>query len=204
MARREDLTGKKFNRLTALQFAFIEKGKTYWNCICDCGKEKIVRADFLKYGRTKSCSCLNHEPKNIKIVHGMSNTKLYGIWSGMKSRCKNPNDNKYRYYGSRGISVCDEWENFEPFLEWSIDNGYTKGLSIDRIDVNGNYEPSNCRWTTMKEQQNNKRNNVLLTYEGETRSIAQWANELGVRFGLLYGRLKKYDWNLELVISSLK
>lgn len=170
--------------------------------MCDCGKEKTVRSDCLKNGTTKSCGCLNYENRPSK--HGKSSTKLYHVWASMKNRCNNMNDTNYHHYGGRGITYSPEWEKFEPYYEWSINNGYREGLSIDRIDVNGNYEPSNCRWVTMSFQQNNKRDNVLITYEGETNNIKQWSDILGVSYNLLHGRLYKYGMDLVKVINSLK
>lgn len=198
---REDLTGKKFGRLTVIKFAHSKNRKSYWVCKCDCGNETITRSDSLKEGKVKSCSCLNHE--HGRPTHGMSSTKIYHVWASMKNRCKNPNDRNYHHYGGRGIMYCDEWEKFEPFYKWAYENGYKEGLSIDRVDVNGNYEPDNCIWITMEEQQNNKRDNVLITYRNKTQNIMQWSKELNVTFNLLYGRLHKYDMDLNKVIKSL-
>lgn len=116
------------------------------------------------------------------MKHGLWNTRIYRIWQRMKTRCYNKNFQHFKDYGGRGIKVCDEWLNdFMAFYKWAVDNGYNDNLTIDRIDVNGNYEPNNCRWLTNDEQQNNKRNNILLTYNGKTQTITQWANELGIK-----------------------
>lgn len=202
MGFKYDLTGKKFNRLLVLEYAYSKNKSSYWKCLCDCGNEKIIRSDLLKGGIIKSCSCQQYESTGIK--HGMHKTKLYHVWAVMKNRCQSPNNSQYHNYGGVGVMVCEEWQTFVPFHEWATNNGYSEGLSIDRIDVYGNYEPSNCRWITMSEQQNNKRNTIWLTYEGETKNVAQWAAYLGVTFDKLYYRLKKYDWNIEAAIKSLK
>ena len=171
----EDLVGRKFNRLTVKSFMRTDKHyNTYWLCKCDCGKEVVVTAGSLRSGHSKSCGCYMRErSKELvtlrNITHGKSYTRLYNIWSNMKARCCNPNNPDFkRWYGVRGITICDEWKNdFQAFYDWSMSHGYDDSLSIDRIDNDGNYEPDNCRWTTSKEQAHNCRPRRRTKNEGE-------------------------------------
>lgn len=189
--KRENLIGQRFGMLTILQEVDPiprpnrpTSPRRAFLCKCDCGNETTKTLESLVTGNTKSCGCLSHK-------HQQTGTRLYRIWAHMKARCLNPNDQKFYAYGARGIKVCDEWLEFEPFCEWAMNNGYESHLSIDRKDVNGNYSPENCHWTTMVEQQNNRTNNHDLTFNGETLTIAQWAKKLGIYQSTIQRRLKR-------------
>jgi len=152
-----NLVGKIFTRLTVIsEDGKNSSNKIMWKCICDCGKTLKVAGNALKSGNTKSCGCLNNENRlTNNLKHGMSKTKLYKSWSDMKSRCLNKKNKSYDRYGKRGISICDEWLNFDEFMKWALSNGHNELLEIERKNNDGNYEPSNCKWATRKEQNNN-------------------------------------------------
>lgn len=196
MGVKEDLSGKRFGRLTVIAEAPHYKGRTAWLCRCDCGNKTIVISKRLKNGMTKSCGCLSSDVtaqrNRDNTKHGMCDDRLYQHWNSMLNRCRCPHNASYKSYGGRGISVCKEWEtNFESFMKWSLMNGYLPSLSLDRIDVNGNYEPSNCRWVNQKVQANNRRNTFYLTAFGETKPIQIWANEYGISATCIRNRLKR-------------
>nr|DAU47960.1 MAG TPA: hypothetical protein [Caudoviricetes sp.] len=156
-----DLTNKTFGKLTVLN-TFERRNKyIYWLCRCECGKQKYIRSDHIRYKKIKSCGCFEEEArrKGNNKSHNLSKTRLFKIFQGMKKRCYNERNNAYKNYGGRGISICPEWLNdFVSFYNWALSHGYADNLSIDRIDVDGNYEPSNCRWVDAKTQANNRRN----------------------------------------------
>lgn len=195
-----DLTGQKFERLTAISKVEGRRKKgTYWLCRCDCGNYVEVYSGNLTNGRQKSCGCYSKDHPSRR-THGMRKTRLYNTWSKMKDRCNNPNSNRYEYYGGRGIKLCDEWQRFEPFYKWAMENGYSDSLTIDRIDVNGDYTPTNCRWTDIVTQMNNMTTNVRFMYNGKNMTISEIARETGFPKDLLYSRLEK-GYSLE---ESLK
>lgn len=198
-----DIVGNQYNRLTVLQLdKKDEKHRLYWLCKCICGETKTIRGDRLKKGITKSCGCLHKEKlKQIaeerKSKGKLKKERLYVIWIGIKQRCLNVNCNEYKRYGHKGIKICDSWLNdYQDFKKWSMKNGYKENLSIDRIDVYGNYEPSNCKWSDAKEQANNRTNNLNITFNNKTQTLAQWSEELNITYSCLYRRIKS-NWSIE-------
>ena len=145
-----DLSGQRFNRLTVIKRSEFQSSRIHpeWLCVCDCGNETLVRGHNLRNGNTKSCGCL--KDGNAR-THDASTTRLAHIWYGIRKRCHNNNAHNYRRYGGRGIELCKEWQNFESFMDWAFGHGYADDLTIDRIDNDGNYEPSNCHWVTKSE-----------------------------------------------------
>lgn len=192
-----DLTGKRFNRLVAIRRS-DEKSNghhVFWQCECDCGNTIIVRKDSLLSGHAQSCGCLLSERyrAGYRRSAGMSNTRIYKIYLSMKYRCYNPCSKAYPLYGGRGIRVCDEWlgeSGFHCFYQWAMNHGYSDDLTIDRIDNNGNYQPSNCRWATAKEQGRNRRTSVIIEYKGKKQCLLDWCNELGISRSATTKRLK--------------
>lgn len=200
----KDLSNQKFGRLTAIKIVGKNKsGSRKWLCICDCGNETVVEQYRLSSGQTKSCGCLK---KENKYVHGLSRSRINKIYRLIKNRCYNKNSSSFKDYGGRGITICKEWvdkENgFKNFYEWSMNNGYSEELTIDRIDVNGNYEPSNCRWVDRKTQQNNTRRNDYIEYNGEVHTLSEWAEIININKKTLYNRLHKYGWSVERALKE--
>lgn len=188
-----DMIGKKFNRLTVLEECEerTKDRKKVYKCVCECGNIVNVIGKNLRNGNTKSCGCLKHECKS-NFKHGKRHTRLYSIWYDMKRKCYKPTRKDYHCYGGRGITVCNEWLNeFMVFYKWAMSHGYNDTLTIDRIDVNGNYEPNNCRWTTLKQQSNNRRTNVLITYNNKTQTMMMWADELHLPYNTIKYRHQK-------------
>lgn len=208
-----DLTNQTFCRLTVVERAPNKGKKTMWKCVCSCPNgektECIVSREHLRSGHTKSCGCLRDEVVTLRnLKHGKYHSRLHGIWSNMKRRCYNPNDQDYKDYGLRGITVCDEWKNnFQAFYDWAMANGYdenapSREYTIERIDVNGDYSPSNCSFATDKEQANNRRNNHFITYNGKTKTLSQWEDELGIKQSTLRCRINKYNWSIERALTE--
>lgn len=200
--KREDLQGKKFGRWTVI--SFVEgSDPSKWICKCDCGKTKEVLASNLKRGLTLSCGCGKGEAIKDKVtVHGQSNSRLYRIWLNMRKRCSYTKNDNFKRYGAKGIRVCEEWKNdFEAFLLWSKSNGYSEGLSLDRINNDLGYAPNNCRWVSVKEQQNNRKDNVLILYKGKKQTLSKWADELGIKRTTLWLRIFQFKWTVETAFT---
>lgn len=187
-----DISGNRYGFLTVVYHDKEEskrKGKTLWMCKCDCGNYKHCESHSLRIGKTVSCGCRRTDRPHV--THGKTGTEIYQKWQSMKGRCNNPNFPHYSYYGGRGISVCKEWENdFTAFYNWSMENGYKQGLSIDRIDFNGNYEPTNCRWIPLAAQQRNKRDTVRVTVNGISKPLQEWSEISGVSSSALRERYR--------------
>lgn len=206
MGKAIDLTGQRFGRWTVLEHAPNRNKQnnrhTYWSCLCDCGSIANVRALDLQRGHSRSCGCLSKEiAGNRFLSHGRYNTRLYSVWSNMITRCYNPNSQKYPHYGGRGISVCEEWRTFSVFCEWALNNGYTDDLTIDRIDVNGNYEPANCRWVSWIVQERNRTNNHVVTLNGQTKCLTEWCNIYGISRGTVGTRIHR-GWSVEDALTT--
>ncbi len=205
MGRLIDLTDKPFGRLTVIGREFpTSKDKlwrskhTYWKCRCNCGNTLIVDGDRLRKGETKSCGCLQKELQSKKaMTHGMRNTRFYAIWSNIKHRCDNANCKEFSFYGGRGITYCGSWKSFENFRDDMYESYLEhcrkygeRDTTIDRIDVNGNYEPNNCRWATIKEQANNRRSNFLVNVGGVDMNLSHASKITGIKKATIAYRVK--------------
>ena len=199
VGKRNVKPGDRFGRLVVIQ---PSSRKHYYDCVCDCGKTVSVNYYRMRDGITQSCGCLHSDrTREVNSTHGMSKKRVFKIWSNMRNRCNNPNSPIYERYGGRGIKVCKRWdESFTAFLE---DMGEPPGdkYSIDRIDNNGNYEPSNCRWATIKEQARNRRSSAIIQFNGKDITLAELAEITGVKYNLLESRIEKYGWTVEEAVS---
>lgn len=189
-----ELSGKQFGRWTVIEKISNTK-PVKWACRCECGTTKEVYAQALTRGTSRSCGCYRKEfLSDLKTVHTKKPTKLYNVWNTMRRRCDNKNVKSFSDYGGRGIKVCAEWnESFETFRDWAFESGYKEGLEIDRIDVDGNYSPDNCRWVSRQINANNKRNNHRITINGETKTLGEWCKEYGINRKTVQSRIS-YGW----------
>jgi hypothetical protein len=199
-AKIKDIAGQRFGKWLVLnQGDRRANSQVLWLCRCDCGNEREIRGGTLRQGLSKSCgACLERTP-NLK--HGLSRTRGYHVWRQMIDRCENSGNKDFHHYGGRGIEVCARWRNgVEAFI---TDMGMpADGLTLDRIDVNGSYEPGNCRWVSHKEQTRNARSNIQLTHEGKTQCLGAWAEELGMKYSTLYGRVVTRGWPADQALTT--
>lgn len=219
MSKRIDITGKRFGRLLVIGYEPHHKGSTAWRCVCTCGKEKLVSGNALRSGRTKSCGCLSTEVKRergkeavkrmhkVNVKHGGKHERLYRVWRNMKDRCYNVHSDAYKDYGARGITICDEWLDYAVFREWALAHGYDekaayKKCTIDRIDVNKGYAPWNCRWVDAKTQNLNTRRNVWIEFNGEKKTLSQWADEYGIDRCAFRQRVLVLGWDTERALTT--
>lgn len=203
-----DLTSKKFGRLLVIKRAGVVNRKTMWECRCDCGNIKVIDGYNLRNGITQSCGCFANDMKALRAtMHGLSNTRLHGVWTNIINRCTNPKSNEYRYYGGRGITVCDEWRNsFQAFYDWAYANGYDENAphgkcTIDRIDNDKGYSPDNCRWVTIKQNSRNTRKNRILEFNGEKHTLSEWTEIIHIPSNTLTERLKR-GWSIEKTLTT--
>lgn|SRR6185503_3088514 len=203
MGKFKDITGQRFGRLLVLSIVAerTKQNRIQWLCSCDCGKEWTVIGHNLTNGRQKSCPCRKNQlAAERHYVHGMVHKREYRIWSGIKKRCFNPKEPAYKNYGERGITMCDEWK--KDFMAFYRDMGpCPDGFTIDRINNDGNYEPGNCRWTTRVIQNRNRRDVVMLTHDGETMSLRDWADRMHMNFDKLRYR---YEHHIEPLFGSAR
>lgn len=206
MKKIKDHTGEIYGRLKVLEFVERKDGKTYWKCKCSCGNEVVRPITYLTSGDTKSCGCLKKETaaENGKKDSFVKNHRLYTIWIDLRRRCYNKKRKNYRFYGAKGIRVCEEWKNnFENFQDWALKNGYNDTLTIERIDIKDDYKPSNCRWATIKEQNNNMSTNHIVEYKGKRYTLSQLAQKYNLSYSLVKNRIRN-NWNVEDIVNKPK
>ncbi len=202
-----DIAGQKFGNLTAVRFDHRDEhtvgGQHYWLFRCDCGNEIVLRKSAVTSGNTKRCfCCAAQRSAEASTVHGGVGTRLYREWAGIVQRCTNPKDTSWGRYGAKGVTVCNEWRSFPAFRKWAYANGYNDSLTIDRVNPNGNYDPSNCRWASVREQANNKQGTLWIEYSGERLQLSYWADRLGINYHTLYDRLYLHGWSVEKAFTT--
>lgn len=193
-----DITGNKYGMLTPIKYL----GNQKWLCQCDCGNQSIHYAHHLKHGDVKSCGCMTEVwREQTRGFHQESKTRLYHIWDSMKQRCYNHNHVGYKWYGEKGIKVCEEWMDYLPFREWALSSGYAEDLSLDRVDSDKDYCPENCRWVTQTHQANNKSNNKYIEFDGKKLTYSQWAKETGLNKQTIRRR-NLAGWSAEDILTT--
>lgn len=200
------MIGEKYNRLTITEYLGKDNhGKHIVKCKCDCGNENhITRYNALKRQNTKSCGCIRKE-KPSNLSHGLRDTKLYNVWANMKQRCLNEKNPSYKYYGGRGITICDEWANdFHCFYSWAMCNGWNDELEVDRIDNNMGYSPENCRIVSHKQNCRNQNRTILVPYNGEQKPLIELCDQLSLSYGRISQRIYKLKMPLDKALSHQK
>ncbi|SNY19276.1 hypothetical protein SAMN06265827_10592 [Orenia metallireducens] len=194
--------GDRYGRWTIIKEVEKLVGSRRFLCKCDCGTVKEVSLTHMRNGRSKSCGCY----KKKKVTkHGEGHSRLYQIWCDIKQRCLNESCDSYKNYGDRGITFCKEWSEFKNFRKWALSNGYKNNLTIERIDVNSNYSPSNCKWITKSEQSMNRRNSIEITYKNKTKPLKEWVailpDELNLNYNTIFSRLDR-GWSIEKAFET--
>lgn len=213
----DNLIGKRFGKLTVVEYSHsvilykpngkIRKTKRYYNCKCDCGKKIVICAYNLTIKNfTKSCGCeVIKKCKENFTKHGLRDSRLFHIWAGIRARCFRETEPAYRKYGARGITVCYEWnKDFMSFYNWAMANGYRDDLSIDRIDNDGNYCPENCRWANAEQQANNRSTCIYIYGDGDKKTLKQYCSDHGLKYKLVWERMKRYNKTFEQAIVGAK
>lgn len=204
MPNKINMIGYKSGRLTVVSEAYNKNGRYYWNCICECGNNVTVAGTHLRNGNTKSCGCLQVDRvRELKTTHGLSHTTEHNSWIGMVQRCRDKNHFAYKYYGGKGIMVCERWNNsFQNFLD-DMGKKPTPKHTIERIDSNIGYSMDNCRWATMAEQNLNKSDNHFLTFNGKRQTIKEWSDEVGIHYDTIRHRINTYGWSVDRALTEI-
>lgn len=200
----ESFVNKKFGSLTVIEDAGLKNRTRMLMAVCDCGNVGTYNIYDIYHNRTTSCGCFRRNMVSEKnLVHGLSKTPLYRVWNGMVDRCYNENHIGFKNYGGRGIKLCDEWRSdFSSFYNWAIQNGYNKGLQIDRINNDLGYSPTNCRFITQLENSNNRRITKFLTFNGQTRCVSQWSEITGISPKKIRCRIGRLNWSAEKALTT--
>lgn len=204
MAKFIDLTGQKFGKLTAMNYVSKNNStRAHWKCQCDCGNITITSGQNLRNGKSKSCGCARNEHiAHLKLTHNKSHSPEYQTWNDMIKRCTNPNNKSFKNYGGRGITIYEKWrKSFYEFYNY-IGNRPTPKHTIERINNNLGYIPGNIKWATCKEQNNNRRSNHQITFNGETMNVSQWAKKLGIKRATLNSRIVLMNWPIEKALNK--
>lgn len=204
MVQANNLVGQKFGRLVVLRKSGVDKKRNFiWECKCECGNLTSAPAFTLRSGGKKSCGCLWLEQHLEKHkTHGESGSRLYRIYRGMRQRCENKNSNIFKHYGGRGIKVCPEWKKYTDFKKWVQVSNYANGLSIERINVNGDYEPKNCTWIHRSHQQRNRRNTLRFKFNGTEKTLTEWSSFLGIKYSTLYCRIFIHNYDIDTAFNE--